>query len=227
MPKQTFFNLPDDKRAHIEAIAIDEFAANPYTCASISAIVARAGIAKGSFYQYFAGKKDLYQHLLKLANQQKGALVSQVKPAEKALDTFDYLRWMLQLAFLFEVRHPKLAKITCRSFVEDLPFLSDQEGEPHGGGAFYFNDFLSQGILHEDVAPWVDTDMVSFLLGIIYHFFGRYLLKRMELSPEDFAEGRLDVFNDQLVQDLFDNLMDILEAGIARDPDIRRQFFSK
>jgi len=29
------------------------------------------------------------------------------------------------------------------------------------------------------------------------------------------------------VQALFDNLMDIIEAGIARDPQIRQDFYSK
>lgn len=227
MPKQTFLKLSPDKRSMIEAVAIDEFAENPYQCASISAIVAKAGIAKGSFYQYFDGKQDLYLHLLALANQQKGELVRQVKPSEKAMNTLDYVRWMLQLAFLFEVRFPKLAKIAYRSFVEDLPFLDEVEGELHRGGAFYFNDFLSQGVFHEDVATWVDIDMASFLLTLIYHHFGPYLLKRLQLSEADFAEGRLDIFGDQLVQDLYDNLLDLLSAGIGRDPEIRRQFFNK
>ena len=50
MPKETFFNLPDDKRRRILDVVIDEFADNDYANVSISRIVARAGIAKGSFY---------------------------------------------------------------------------------------------------------------------------------------------------------------------------------
>ena len=45
MPNQTFFNLPDAKREQILQIAIDEFAENDTDSASISRIVARAGIA--------------------------------------------------------------------------------------------------------------------------------------------------------------------------------------
>ena len=58
MPKQTFFNLPEDKRENLINIAIEEFAENDYQTASISRIVANAGIAKGSFYQYFENKED-------------------------------------------------------------------------------------------------------------------------------------------------------------------------
>lgn len=46
------------------AIALEEFADRDYDGASVSRVVARAGIAKGSIYQYFIDKKDLYLHLV-------------------------------------------------------------------------------------------------------------------------------------------------------------------
>ncbi len=63
MPKQTFLNLPEEKRARIVDVALTEFAEKGYTGASITGIVAAAGIAKGSFYQYFEDKDDLYAHI--------------------------------------------------------------------------------------------------------------------------------------------------------------------
>jgi AcrR family transcriptional regulator len=51
VPNQTFFNLPEDKRRQILEVAIDEFADNDFKNVSISHMVARAGIAKGSFYR--------------------------------------------------------------------------------------------------------------------------------------------------------------------------------
>lgn len=41
------------------------------------------------------------------------------------------------------------------------------------------------------------------------------------------ADGSVDIAYDPLTQDLFDNCMDLLEAGMARDPQIRKDFFSK
>jgi AcrR family transcriptional regulator len=41
-----FYNLPNEKRALIEEVAIDEFAEHGFEGASISAMVSRAGIAK-------------------------------------------------------------------------------------------------------------------------------------------------------------------------------------
>ncbi len=64
MPKQTFFNLPEGKRQTIERAALAEFAAHGFDASNMNRIVENSKIAKGSFYQYFADKKDLYFHLL-------------------------------------------------------------------------------------------------------------------------------------------------------------------
>ena len=64
MPKKTFIQLPKQKRETITQVAIDEFANHGFDKASINRIVEGAHIAKGSFYQYFKDKKDLYIYFL-------------------------------------------------------------------------------------------------------------------------------------------------------------------
>ncbi|WP_085993863.1 TetR/AcrR family transcriptional regulator [Oceanobacillus senegalensis] len=64
MPKQTFFNLPEQKRQNLMKAAEEEFARVPLYEASISNIIKVAGIPRGSFYQYFEGKEDVYFYLL-------------------------------------------------------------------------------------------------------------------------------------------------------------------
>ena len=65
MPRSTFFNLPEDKRARVvEALKV-EFAARPYARASVDRVIAAAGVSKGSFYQYFENKEDAYAHLVR------------------------------------------------------------------------------------------------------------------------------------------------------------------
>ena len=63
MPKQTFFNLPKEKRDRIIAAAKEVFSKNSYEEASINQIVKLARIPRGSFYQYFEDKDDLYGYL--------------------------------------------------------------------------------------------------------------------------------------------------------------------
>ena len=64
MVHQTFLNLPEEKRVRILQSAVDEFIRLPYDRTSINRIVENAGIPKGSFYQYFDGKDDLYGYCI-------------------------------------------------------------------------------------------------------------------------------------------------------------------
>lgn len=64
MPSQTFYNLPDPKKKRIVAGAMKEFSEKSLNEASISSIVKNAEISRGSFYQYFDDKKDLYFYLI-------------------------------------------------------------------------------------------------------------------------------------------------------------------
>ncbi len=64
MPYPTFYNLPEEKRQRLMDAVWQEFTAVSYMDASINKIIQSAGISRGSFYQYFAGKKDVFAYLL-------------------------------------------------------------------------------------------------------------------------------------------------------------------
>ena len=64
MPTDTFNKLPEEKKSKIIFSAKKEFTRASLEEASIKNIVEDAGIARGSFYQYFESKEDLLQYLL-------------------------------------------------------------------------------------------------------------------------------------------------------------------
>lgn len=64
MPKATFFNLPEEKQNHLMDCALKEFSRVPLYEASVSNIVKAANIPRGSFYQYFKDKEDVFYYLL-------------------------------------------------------------------------------------------------------------------------------------------------------------------
>lgn len=64
VPTQTFFNLPEEKRKRLIAGAMKEFSSKSLNEASISNIVKNSKISRGSFYQYFEDKNDLYFYLI-------------------------------------------------------------------------------------------------------------------------------------------------------------------
>lgn len=71
MPKQTFFNLPEEKRQHLIDVAQKEFSQVPLMKASVANIIKMAGIPRGSFYQYFENLEDLYNYLLDQETQKR------------------------------------------------------------------------------------------------------------------------------------------------------------
>lgn len=64
MPTETFHRLPEEKRARLVDAAWEEFLRVPFEEASINKIVLKARVPRGSFYQYFTDKKEVFFYLL-------------------------------------------------------------------------------------------------------------------------------------------------------------------
>lgn len=60
---KTFENLSEEKKLRIINSAIEEFANKGYKRATVDNIVSKAGISKGSIFQYFKNKERLYLYI--------------------------------------------------------------------------------------------------------------------------------------------------------------------
>src|SRR5688572_12964540 len=110
MPKSTFFRLPDERRGRLVDEAIAEFADRPYAEASLTQIASRARIPKGSVYQYFEDKLDLYRWLLtEEVPRLKRAYVGSSDPKE---DFWTRLENHIERGMGFLVEHPLLARLS-------------------------------------------------------------------------------------------------------------------
>lgn len=216
MPKDTFNHLPTAKRDRIMAIAIEEFAENSYHAASISSIVRKADIAKGSFYQYFEDKKAFYRYLVEFATEEKLHIIKELPAPDPSSDLFGYLRWQFLAQVYFELHRPLLAKILYRAFIEEIPFTDMTEELRRRGTTQFFKQLLSQGIIQGSVTPWVDPDVAAFITEVLFYQFGMYFINRLNLTEADYFDSA--IFETDEAQDLLSNLMDILEAGMKRDP---------
>ena len=64
MCMETFFRLPEEKRTRFLDAAWEEFTRVSFSDASTNQIVRQAGVPRGSFYQYFRDKEDLFHYLM-------------------------------------------------------------------------------------------------------------------------------------------------------------------
>jgi len=83
------------RRAEILAAAAAVFDANGYAATTMDAVAARAGVAKGSLYNYFPSKHDLFTQVFttSVAEDEKGVgavLSKPVSVAEKLENYIDY-----------------------------------------------------------------------------------------------------------------------------------------
>jgi len=213
MPKDTFFNLPDYKRNRIIKIAIREFAENPYDVASISNIVREAGIAKGSFYQYFEDKQDLYRYLIELGTEERLNVIKALPAQDLSGDLFVYIRWLFQSSVYFELKEPGLAQVAYRAFVDEVPFPEMAEELRRRGPTQFFKQLLAQGVHHGDISPWTDLDLAAFIMEATFYQFGRYFVQRLNLTAP--AADLEQAFASAEAQELLNNLIRILQKGIG------------
>ena len=99
--KQTFLNLPENKRHRITAVAVDEFAAQGYAGASINRMRDRLQIAKGSIFQYFGDKRGLFMHVFNVAVTMVKDYLREVREATIEEDIFARLNRTLAAGIAF------------------------------------------------------------------------------------------------------------------------------
>lgn len=215
MPKATYFNLPEDKRELLFSLAADEFAENDYENASISRIVAKAGIAKGSFYQYFADKLDLYQFLLDEGIRLKMEFLETHPPPDSTMNVFAYLRWLFKVGLDYQFIHPKLAKVAQRALYGKSPIQPQLNERIRTQSLAYLGNLVRTGIANGQLSPDMDADAAAFVLYAVSKELGDYLMHRLgiDITTDSLLEAARRDGSE--AQSIFDHIMDFLEFGMV------------
>lgn len=105
MAKETFNRLNHNKKQKIINGFLREFSINTYDEASISSVVKSLGIAKGSIYQYFENKLDLYIFLVKKCSTVKQKYIGHIKRKDFS-DFWIYFRTLYEEGVKFDIENP-------------------------------------------------------------------------------------------------------------------------
>ena len=121
MPKQTYFNLPKDKKDRIFNAGVLEFSYHEVNEASVNTIVRIANISKGSFYQYFNDKSDFYWFIVtKITNKQIGEYSDLLKKFDGDLFQAEEQLFTKMLDLLDDNRYRNIMKNVYRTSYFDL-----------------------------------------------------------------------------------------------------------
>ena len=219
MPKQTFLNLPEAKRALIVRIALEEFASHPFRQASLSRIVARAGIAKGSMYQYFEDKLDLYRWLLQEEVAKRDRAQLQQVVADDSDDFFSVLGDIFLARLNFIVKHPLLARLIASAVASaGEPELRQIQTEMYQGEHAWMAQQVQQaqaaGRVRSDLSPEI---VAHLIIGVTKKGLFDALLGYLGTDPHGLLSHpeRVQRITEEELRELVHEGIEFLRHGLA------------
>ncbi|MFP4363463.1 MAG: TetR/AcrR family transcriptional regulator [Spirochaetia bacterium] len=218
MPKSTFLNLPEEKRGHITSIAYQEFSMNDYRKASLSRIVEKAGIAKGSVYQYFENKLDLYTYLLGEAANEKIAYFQKMYTDSGEDDFFRQLHNMMFASLRFNLNNPEKSHLLYLASRE--PFQSELchlSRSLHEQAKEYTKQLIIDAMEKGQVRDDIDADLSAFIITEAAIDLEDYLAQVFDFSYEQVlakGENKLPV-SEEVLKEYTERVIDFFRKGIS------------
>jgi TetR/AcrR family transcriptional regulator len=171
-PLATFRHLPPDKQERVLDAALDEFADQGYQQASLNRMVARAGIAKGSLYQYFPNKEGIFSYIFQHALNLVRRTLTRVK--EESLEDNFFLR--LEKSLLAGVRfsreHPRIFSLYLKiQFDKHVPFRDEFLAAVRRHATEYFASLVRRAQARGELRPGVPREATLFLLDAVFDRF--------------------------------------------------------
>lgn len=108
MPTVTWARVDPARRAAVVEAAEAEFGAHGFSRGSLNVIARRAGVAKGSLFQYFADKRDLYAFIADIASQRvRSYMEDLIRELDPNRPFFEFLTDLLDGWVAYFAEHPR------------------------------------------------------------------------------------------------------------------------
>ena len=209
--KTTFSNLPSEKQERVLDAAIDEFSRWGYEKASINRMVGRLGIAKGSIFQYFGSKKNLYFHIFEYAVGLVRRSLKGVKAEREGQDFFIRLSKSLRAGVYFIQRYPRIYQIYLKMlFQEDFPFRADLLRTIRIFSMDYLRPIVEEGMKRGELRHSLDPEVAAFFLdAMLDRFLQAYCIAYMDSGLGLFQA------NEEVVERKIEDCINIVRFGMA------------
>ena len=215
MPKSTFYNIDEEKRERIIEVIIEEFSENTYDTASINQIVKNADIAKGSFYQYFEDKLDIYKLAMGIAQSERNKYIKRVNEDNRYIDEFRIMRELCIAIIKFEIDRPACSSIVNKFHKNtDLEIKKEVLKDIEVASTYEFKSILEDGINSGRIYYNVDVELMTFILENISRDIKEYFnMKRKKdkyISYEGFVDTAIDLVENGIKSKRKSRINDIL-----------------
>ncbi len=211
MPKQTFLNLPEEKRNTVINAAIDEFAQHGLENGSTNRIVANSGISKGSFYQYFEDKQDVFMYLLTVLENEKMEYFKGKHPPSMNMDTFQYFRWMIKEGMKFNTSNPRLTQAISHVLFGEGLYYGNTFAENRRKTVAGLKAMIEQAIERGEVDPSVDVELAVMVMETWSNAISTYVLNE-GMKQKDIMKW----MRSAKTQEMIDKLLYVMEYGLRK-----------
>ena len=211
MPKPTFFNLPEEKREKIVNAAVDEFAEYGLENASTNRIVENSGISKGSFYQYFEDKQDVFMHLLSVLEKEKKDYFAGKHPPSTNLDTFEYFRWMMKAGMEFNSAYPRMTQAVSRVLLGEGLYYGENFATYREKTTQALAMMIQQAVERGEVDPSVDVELAVMVMDTWSNAISTYILNEGRKQKDMMKWVR-----SAKTQEKIDKLLYVMEYGLRK-----------
>ncbi len=160
MPKDTFHNLSDDKKRKIFDAAVQEFSTRRFSEASINQIVKAAGIPRGSFYQYFSGKEDIFFYMFEEILKEKREVIRQSESVDLDADVFEICIQAIKASFEWGRLNPQYSQIGMLMEIDNSEFITKLRAASCEGLRKMIERDKERGL----IKPEIDADLVADMI---------------------------------------------------------------
>ncbi len=207
----TFRHLPRDKQERVLDAALSEFADRGYQAASLNRVVAQAGIAKGSLYQYFPNKEGIFRHIFQFALGSVRRTLTAVKEETLEADFFTRLEKSLLAGVRFLREHPRVFSLYLKiQFDRNVPFREEFLAAVRRHATEYFGSLVRRARSRGELRPGLSEAAALFLLDAVFDRF----LQAVAVPALDVTLG-LHQAPEETIRQSVHQLVQLLKEGLA------------
>ncbi len=209
MPKSTLFNLPEKKRKRITKTLVKHFAHKPYSEVDIEDIAQESNVSKGSMYQYFENKRDMYFYAITETLNKYLKVIEKID--FKSMSFFDYIKRGFEFywKFLLNDRDAYLL-MEKTALYNDSPYRKEVEKIYHSKSQEILKKIIIEnqkaGFIRGDVNP--ETIMI-FIDGASWN------LKKAILKIAQEKGVPIHKLPKEVIESAQNEFLKLLENGIA------------
>jgi TetR/AcrR family transcriptional regulator len=177
MPKPTFKHLPDEKRERILRTASQLFASRGFNRTDMDEIAKRSGVAKGSLYNYFQSKDELFLFVCRNAIQRsREATWGEVGGDWDIYRVVDHI---FRHHAKFEFNFPEYHRLHLNFSSPRMERFADRLGlESEQHTSIRLKKLLKDGVREGTIRRDIDVPVAAFTINSLYILFMAALVSR-------------------------------------------------